>query len=399
MGTLWNTYAFYVLYAEIDQFNPSEYTLDYKTLSVMDKWLFSKLNSMVQTVDNNLENYRIPESARALQEFVDDMSNWYVRRGRERFWADGMEQDKINAYMTLYTALVTTAKAAAPLIPFMTEDIYQNLVVNIDKNAPESIHLCDYPVADEAMIDKQLEADMDEVLKIVVLGRAARNSANIKNRQPIGKMFIAAESELSEFYKEIIEDELNVKSAEFTQDVSSYTTYTFKPQLKTVGPKYGKQLGDIRNALGQLDGNAAWNELETSGVLSLELSSGKVELAKEDLLIEMTQQEGYQSESDGGITVVLDTKLDDALLEEGLVRELISKIQNMRKEAGFEVTDKIIVYNDNNEKIADILAKNADVIKHDVLAKHIILGETKGFVKDWNINGEIVTIGVEQSNS
>jgi isoleucyl-tRNA synthetase len=388
-----------VLYAEIDQFNPSEYTLDYKTLSVMDKWLLSKLNSMVQTVDNNLENYRIPESARALQEFVDDMSNWYVRRGRERFWADGMEQDKINAYMTLYTALVTTAKAAAPLIPFMTEDIYQNLVVNIDKNAPESIHLCDYPVADEAMIDKQLEADMDEVLKIVVLGRAARNSANIKNRQPIGKMFIAAESELSEFYKEIIEDELNVKSAEFTQDVSSYTTYTFKPQLKTVGPKYGKQLGDIRNALGQLDGNAAWNELETSGVLSLELSSGKVELAKEDLLIEMTQQEGYQSESDGGITVVLDTKLDDALLEEGLVRELISKIQNMRKEAGFEVTDKIIVYNDNNEKIADILAKNADVIKHDVLAKHIILGETKGFVKDWNINGEIVTIGVEQSNS
>ena len=399
MGTLWNTYAFYVLYAEIDQFNPMKYTLEYDKLSVMDKWLLSKLNTLIKTVDNNLENYRIPESARALQEFVDDMSNWYVRRCRERFWAKGMEQDKINAYMTLYTALVTVSKVAAPMIPFMTEDIYQNLVTNLDANAPESIHLCDYPVADEAMIDSALEQAMDEVLKIVVLGRAARNSANIKNRQPIGKMFIAADNELSDYYKQIIEDELNVKSAEFTQDVSSYTTYTFKPQLKTVGPKYGKQLGEIKQALAALDGNQAMAELNSNAKLTLALASGEVVLEKEDLLIEMTQQEGYQSESDGGVTVVLDTNLTEELIEEGLVRELISKIQNMRKEAGFEVTDKIIVYNDNNEKIADIMTKNADIIKQDVLAKNIILGETKGFVKDWNINGESVTIGVEQSNS
>lgn len=399
MGTLWNTYAFYVLYAEIDQFNPKEHQLEYDKLSVMDKWLLSKLNTLVQTVDEHLMNYRIPESARALQEFVDDMSNWYVRRGRERYWAKGMEQDKVNAYMTLYTALVTTAKVAAPLIPFMTEDIYQNLVVSLDTDAPESIHLCDYPVADAGMIDKQLEADMEEVLKVVVLGRAARNSANIKNRQPIGKMFIAAGHVLDDFYRNIIEDELNVKSAEFTQDVSSYTTYTFKPQLKTVGPKYGKQLGEIKQALAGLDGNAAMGELNNKGVLTLDCPSGKVELSKEDLLIDMTQQDGYQSEADGGITVVLDTNLTDELLEEGFVRELISKIQNMRKEAGFEVTDNIIVYNDNNEKVADVMTKNADVIKHDVLAKNIILGETKGFVKEWNINGEIVTLGVEQANN
>ena len=398
MSTLWNTYAFYVLYAEIDQFDPTKYTLEYDKLSVMDKWLLSKLNTMVQTVDNNLENYKIPESARALQEFVDDMSNWYVRRGRERYWAKGMEQDKINAYMTLYTALVTTAKAAAPMIPFMTEDIYQNLVKGFDESAPESIHLCDYPVVDEKMIDKQLEEDMDEVLKIVVLGRAARNNSAIKNRQPIGKMFISADKELSDYYVEIIESELNVKSAEFTQDVSSYTTYIFKPQLKTVGPKYGKQLNEIRQALTDIDGNGAMNELDTKGVLTLDCPGGQVELEKDDLLIEMTQQEGYQSESDGGITVVLDTNLTTELLEEGLVRELISKIQTMRKEADFEVTDKIVVYNDNNETIADVMAKHADEIKQDVMADMIILGETKGFVKDWNINGETVTIGVEKSN-
>ena len=399
LGTLWNTYAFYVLYAEIDQFDPLKHKLEYDKLSVMDKWLLSKLNTLIKTVDDNLSNYRIPESARALQEFVDDMSNWYVRRGRERYWAKGMEQDKVNAYMTLYTALVTTAKIAAPMIPFMTEDIYQNLVAGLDPKAPQSIHLCDYPVADESMINPKLEEDMDEVLKIVVLGRAARNSANIKNRQPIGKMFIAAEHALSDFYVEIIEDELNVKSAEFTQDVSSYTTYTFKPQLKTVGPKYGKQLGEIKQALAALNGNEAMSELNQKGAIILSLPSGAVTLEKADLLIEMTQQEGYQSEADGGVTVVLDTKLTEELLEEGLVRELISKIQNMRKEAGFEVTDNIIVYNDNNDRIADIMTKNADIIKHDVLAKNIILGETKGFVKDWNINGETVTIGVEQSNN
>lgn len=396
MGTLWNTYAFYVLYAEIDQFDPSKYTLDYDKLPVMDKWLLSKLNSCIKAVDDNLGSYKIPEAARAMQEFVDDMSNWYVRRSRERFWAKGMEQDKINAYMTLYTALVELIKAAAPMIPFMTEDIYQNLVRNIDKTAPESIHLCDFPEVKTEWIDAELEKDMDLVLKVVVLGRAARNGANIKNRQPIGTMLVKAETELPEFFKQIIEEELNVKEAIFTQDVSAFTTYSFKPQMRTVGPKYGKLLNGIRTALAEIDGNKAMNDLNTVGVLKLDIDGNPVELTMEDVLTEMTQKEGYVSETDNGITVVLDTNLTEELLEEGFVREVISKIQTMRKEADFEVMDHIRVSVAHNEKVAQIVQKNEQTIKEDVLADEVILGQANGYTKEWNINGEQVVLGVEK---
>ena len=396
MGTLWNTYAFYVLYANIDEFNPLNYTLEYDKLPVMDKWLLSKLYSVIGEVDNNLENYRIPEAARALQDFVDEMSNWYVRRSRERFWAKGMEQDKINAYMTLYTALVEISKAAAPMIPFMTEDIYQNLVRNIDKNAPESIHLCDFPTVKEEWIDKELEDNMERVLDIVVMGRACRNESNIKNRQPIGQMYVKAGFDLPDFYKDIIADELNVKNVEFTDDVRNFTTYVFKPQLKTVGPKYGKQLGVIKTYLAGLDGNAAMDELEAQGALKFIAGDVEVELTKEDLLIEMTQMEGYVSQNDHGITVVMDTNLTPELLEEGFVREIISKIQTMRKEAGFEVMDKINIYVDKNDKVIEILQRNKEEITSEVLANEVIFGKINGYCKEWNINGENVELGVEK---
>ncbi len=372
MGTLWNTYAFFVLYANIDHFDATKYTLEYDKLSVMDQWLLSKLNTLITTVDTHLDNYRIPESARALQEFVDDMSNWYVRRGRERFWAKGMEQDKINAYMTLYTALVTVSKLAAPLIPFMTEEIYLNLVRSIDKNAPESIHLCDYPVAEEGFINQQLEQDMEELLKIVVMGRACRNTANIKNRQPIGNMFIKADVTLGDFYKEIIAEELNVKNVTFSEDVREFTTYTFKPQLKTVGPKYGKQLGGIQKTLASLEGNKAMDELNEKGALVFMVQDVEVSLTKEDLLISMSQKDGYVSEADNKITVVLDTNLSEELLEEGFVYEVISKIQTMRKEADFEVTDKIKVYYEGTEKAEAVFAAHAEEIGGEVLALEVI---------------------------
>ena len=396
MSTLWNTYAFFVLYADIDNFDPTKYELNYDQLPVMDKWLLSRLNTTVQAVDNDLANYKIPEAARALQEFVDEMSNWYVRRSRERFWAKGMEQDKINAYMTLYHALVTIAKTAAPMIPFMTEDIYQNLVRSVDKDAPESIHLCDFPTVNEAWIDKDLEADMKELLEIVVLGRACRNTANIKNRQPIGTMYVKAEKKMSEFYTDIIADELNVKEVKFADDVESFISYSFKPQLRTVGPKYGKLLGGIRQALTDINGTAAMNELRSNGVLKLDINGNDVELTEEDLLIETAQTEGYVSESDGETSVVLDTNLTPELIEEGLVREIISKIQTMRKEAGFEVMDKIVVYAHGNDKIQDVMKTHEDEIKSEVLADEMVLGETDGYVKEWNINKEAVTMGVKK---
>ena len=396
MSTLWNTYAFFVLYADIDNFDPTKYELNYDQLPVMDKWLLSRLNTTVQAVDNDLANYKIPEAARALQEFVDEMSNWYVRRSRERFWAKGMEQDKINAYMTLYHALVTIAKTAAPMIPFMTEDIYQNLVRSVDKDTPESIHLCDFPTVNEAWIDKDLEADMKELLEIVVLGRACRNTANIKNRQPIGTMYVKAEKKMSEFYTDIIADELNVKEVKFADDVESFISYSFKPQLRTVGPKYGKLLGGIRQALTDINGTAAMNELRTNGVLKLDINGNDVELTEEDLLIETAQTEGYVSESDGETSVVLDTNLTPELIEEGFVREIISKIQTMRKEAGFEVMDKIVVYAHGNDKIQDVMKTHEDEIKSEVLADEMVLGETDGYVKEWNINKEAVTMGVKK---
>ena len=396
MGTLWNTYAFFVLYANIDNFDASKYTLDEKTLTVMDRWILSKLNSTVGAVDDNLANYRIPEAAKALQEFVDDLSNWYVRRSRERFWAKGMEQDKINAYMTLYTALVTISKAAAPMIPFMTEEIYRNLVCSVDKNAPESVHLCDFPKVDENLIDKELEASMEEILDIVVMGRAARNTANIKNRQPIGTMYVRAERPLDDMFKAVVADELNVKNVEFKDDLSDFTSYTFKPQLKTVGPKYGKLLNGIRTHLAELNGREAMKELENTGSLSFDIDGQNVVLSKEDLLIDTAQMEGYVTEEDNMVTVVLDTNLSQELIEEGFVREIISKVQTMRKEAGFEVMDKIVVYSAGNKKLEDLMKTYRDEILGDVMAADVRFDEMKGYTKEWNINGESVTLGVEK---
>ena len=397
MGTLWNTYAFFVLYANIDKFDATNYTLDYDKLPVMDKWLLSKLNTVVKTVDANLNDYKIPESARALQEFVDDMSNWYVRRGRERFWAKGMEQDKINAYMTLYTALVTICKTAAPMIPFMTEDIYRNLVCSIDKSAPESIHLCDFPSCNQAWIDEKLEKDMEQVLDIVVLGRACRNTANIKNRQPIQKMYVKSDESLSEFYTKIIKEELNVKEVEFKNDVREFTSYIFKPQLKTLGKRFGKQLNVLKEVLSNIDGNQSMDELNETGKLTITLEGVEEILEKEDLLIEASQKEGYVSDSDHGITVVLETNLTEELLEEGFVLELISKIQTMRKDAGFEVMDHIIISQSGNDKMKSILENNLETINTKVLADKIVFGEAQGYVKEWNINGEDVTLGVSKA--
>ena len=396
MGTLWNTYAFFVLYANIDEFDATKYTLEYEKLSVMDKWLLSKLNSAIKAVDEDLANYKIPEAAKALQSFVDDMSNWYVRRSRERFWAKGMEQDKINAYMTLYTALVTICKAAAPMIPFMTEDIYQNLVRSNDANAPESIHLCDFPVVNKDHIDKKLEEDMEDVLDAVVMGRACRNEAAIKNRQPISRMYIKSDFTLSEFYQEIIEDELNVKEVVFTDDVRDFTSYTFKPQLRTVGPKYGKQLGGIQKHLAALDGNAAMDELNADGALKFDVDGVAVELTKDDLLIDMAQKEGYVSQEDNRMTVVLDTNLTPELVEEGFVYEIISKIQTMRKESGFEVTDHIRVSINGNDKLSEIAQKNKEAISSKVLADELTSGMEYGVSKEWNINGENAVIAVER---
>lgn len=396
MGTLWNTYAFFVLYANIDEFDPTKYQLDYAQLPVMDKWLLSRMNTLIQNCDRFLNDYKIPETARALQDFVDDMSNWYVRRSRERFWAKGMEQDKINAYMTLYTALVNVSKLAAPMIPFMTEEIYQNLVRSVDASAPESVHLCDYPAADEAHIDRGLEAEMEHVLKLVVMGRACRNTANLKNRQPLARMFVKAPFGMPEYFSTIVAEELNVKKVEFTQDVREFTTYTFKPQMRTVGPKYGRLLNQIKQALLEVDGNATMDRLNEEGKISLDIDGNSVILETEDLLIEMSQKPGYVSENNGDVTVVLDSNLTPELVDEGFVRELISKIQTMRKEAGFQVTDHITVYHQGSEKLEQIFAGYEKEICSNVLADKVAAGEPEGYQKDWDINGESVSLGVKR---
>ncbi|MGL4345379.1 MAG: isoleucine--tRNA ligase [Cellulosilyticaceae bacterium] len=398
MGTFWNTYAFYVLYANIDNFDPTQYSLDYNTLGMMDKWVLSKLNSLTKSVDEHLENYRIFEASRAMQDFIDDVSNWYVRRSRERFWQSDMPQDKVNAYMTLHTVLSTLAKLAAPFVPFMAEEIYQNIVRSVDKEAPTSIHLCDFPVADETMIDTALEKHMDDVLKIVVLGRACRSESNIKNRQPIGKMHVGATEVLPAAFGEIIAEELNVKVVDFTDDASDFISYTFKPQMRTLGPKYGKVLNAIRTALTELDGTKAMDELNATGILKLAIGDETIELTKEDLLISTAQKEGFVAQSEGSFTVVLDTQLTDELIEEGFVREIISKIQTMRKEADFEVQDHILVAYKDNAKIADIMARNAAEIKSDVLANDVVEGSLEGgYEKAWKVNGEDVTLTVKRA--
>ena len=397
LGTLWNTYAFFTLYAEIDQFDATKYTLDYDKLPVMDKWLLSKLNSAVKAVDNNLENYRIPEAARALDDFVDEMSNWYVRCSRERFWAKGMEQDKINAYMTLYTALVTISKAAAPMVPFMTEEIYRNLVCSIDPSAPESIHLCDFPAVNEDYINTKLEDDMEEVLKIVVMGRAARNAANIKNRQPIGNMYVKAASVLDDVLVGIIENELNIKKITFTDDVSSFASYSFKPQLRTVGPKYGKHLGGIQKTLASLDGTKAMADLKANGAIEFEVDGTNIRLAEEDLLISTEEKDGFITEADNYVTVVLDTNLSEELLEEGYVLEVISKIQTMRKDSAFEVMDHIKVAVTGNDKLGKIVMDNKDSIATKVLADEITTEGQFANSKEWTVNGEKVTISLEKA--
>jgi isoleucyl-tRNA synthetase len=394
MGTLWNTYAFYILYANIDQFNPTKYTLDYDKLAPMDQWVLSRLHSVIQNVDKNLENYRITESARAIQEFIDDVSNWYVRRSRERFWQKDMTQDKINAFMTLYTVLSELVKVIAPFVPFMADEIYQNLVRKVDTKAPESVHMCDYPAVNEKYIDKELENNMELVLKTVVLGRAGRNTANIKNRQPIGKMFVKAAFELPEMFKDLVADELNVKDIIFTEDAKSFMQYKFKPQLRTLGPRYGKLVPQIAAVLNTLDGDEVMSRFQAGQTVAFEVEGTPVELAEADVLVEVTHKTGFVAESERDITVVLDTNLTPELIEEGFVREIISKVQTMRKEADFEVLDHIRVYYDGSEKINEIMGRNKSEISSDVLANEIIRGNAEGYSKEWNINGEKVNLTV-----
>ena len=395
MGTLWNTYAFYVLYANIDNFDATKYELEYDKLSVMDKWLLSRLNTLIKAVDNNLANYKVTETAKVLQDFVDELSNWYVRRSRERFWGKDMNQDKINAYMTLYTALTTVVKLAAPMVPFITESIYRNLVCSVDDKAPISVHLCDFPVANEAFIDTELEAEMELVLEIVVLGRAARNASNIKNRQPIGNMYVKADRQLDDFFKEIVASELNLKAVSFKDDMEEYLSYSFKPQFKVLGPKVGKQIGEVKAALAGINGHAAKAELESTGKLKLTLKSGEVELLPEDVDITMSQTEGFATQRYGNVTIALETTLSQELIEEGFVREIISKLQTMRKENGFQVVDHITVYAAGNDKLVDIMSRNEDFLKKVVLADKVVYGSTEGFVKEWNINGEAITLAVK----
>lgn len=399
LNTLWNTYSFFVLYANIDGFDASSYKLDVSSISLMDKWLLSRLYSTIKDIEANLDNLKILETAKTAQNFVEEMSNWYVRRCRNRFWAKGLEQDKINAYMTLYTALVEISKALAPMIPFMTEEIYQNLVRSVNSKAEESIHLCDFPTVREEYIDKELEENMKKVLNIVVLGRAARNEANIKNRQPIGKMFVnfAANNSLPEVYLEIVEDELNVKTVEIIDDIDKFSGYSFKPQLKTLGKRFGKRLNDLKEVLSKVDGAKVMKELKDTGKVTLNVTGVDEELSIDDLLYEATQVEGFETQSENGFTVVLDKHLTPELIKEGFIRELISKIQTMRKEAGFDVMDKITVYANGNNKLENLMNEEKSGILTDVMANDIVTGSIKGYNKKWNINGEELELGVEKN--
>lgn len=395
MGTLWNTYAFYVLYANIDEFDPTQYTLDYDQLSVMDRWVLSRLNTMVRTVDDCLGHYRVTEAAKALQSFVEELSNWYVRRCRSRFWAKGMEQDKVNAYLTLYTALVTTVKAAAPMVPFITESIYRNLVCSVDKNAPISVHLADFPTANEAWIDPALEDNMEVVLEVVTLGRAARNAANIKNRQPVGQMYVKAAHELPDFFVKIIEDELNIKEVIFRDDMSDFLAYHVKPNFHVLGPKVGKQMGAVKKALEASDGAAVKDALAGDGSYTLHLPDGDVTVTTEDVEVTVSQRDGYNCQSYGGVTVALSTTLTEVLIEEGFVREIISKVQTMRKECGLEVTDHIALDLSGNPRLVEIARRNEAFIREITLADSLSCDAPMGTSKEWNINGEKLMLSIK----
>ncbi len=393
MGTLWNTYAFYVMYADIDDFDPTKHELGLG--NVMDRWILSRLNTLVKNVCGYLDEYKLTEPSREMDKFVDDFSNWYIRRCRGRFWASGMEHDKVDAFMTLYTVLKTFCKLAAPFTPFMTETMYQNIVRSVDKEAPESVHLCAYPEADESLIDAELEKGMDIVLKAVVLGRSARNSAAIKNRQPIANMYVSGIEEPGEMFTELIEGELNIKKVSFGADATEYISYNVKPQLKTLGPKYGKLLGAIKVHLEQGDGLKIVNTVREKGVYTFDANGETIELLEEDMLIEPTHKPGFVVESGGGISVILETTLSDKLIEEGFVREMISKIQTMRKEAGFEVIDHIRLAVTGNEKLCGVVKRNAAEISAEVLADKI--EETlSGYEKQWDINGQTADFSVEK---
>lgn len=388
MGTLWNSYAFYVLYAGIDKFNPYDYSSEDAKLTIMDRWIISRLNSLIKTIDDNLENYRITESARAAEDFVDDLSNWYVRRSRERFWQKGMPGDKISAYMTLHTVLVELSKLLAPFIPFMSDEIYLNIVKGLENDAPDSVHMCDYPVSDPALIDKALEKNMDFALKVVTLGRACRNEANIKNRQPLATIYIDADFKMDNEFIDVVAEELNVKQVLYINNSTKFTTYKFKPQLKTLGPKYGKLIPEIGKYLAESDGDTLFNELKEQSSIEFNIRGTDIILSENDLLIETVQKEGYVSATENGLIITIDTNLSEGLIEEGFVREIISKVQTMRKDAGFEVQDRIVFGYGNNSRIAAIAEKYSKEIAGDILAKDISSEIDGGYVKKWNINGE-----------
>ena len=396
MGTFWNTYAFYILYADIDNFDPTRHKLVRENLTPMDRWILSRLNTLMGRVEAYLDDLKMTEAGREMQDFMDDLSNWYVRRCRERYWGKDMTADKEAAYMTLYTVLKTMALISAPFTPFMSETMYQNMVRTVDKSAPESIHLCDWPHKDESFIDPELEANMAAVLDIVVLGRSARNAANIKNRQPVASMYVQGKA-LPDMYVSIIADELNVKEVRFVDDASSFISYRVKPQLKTLGPRYGKLLPKINQYLaGEGVGNAVVAAHNRGESYSFDIDGTEISLAAEDVLVSTEENAGFVTVTEHDLSVVLDTNLTPELIEEGFVREIVSKVQTMRKEAGFEVTDHIVLSHHGNSLIESIFAKHGAEIAADTLADSIKLGSA-GYVKDWDINGESVTLGVEKS--
>ncbi|MBR5230615.1 MAG: class I tRNA ligase family protein [Clostridia bacterium] len=396
MGTLWNTYYFYVLYADIDQFDPTKHDLKKAQLSLMDKWILSRLNTLIKGVDDDLEHFRITEATRKLTDFVDVLSNWYIRLGRDRFWGKGMEGDKEAAFITLYTVLESLTRLIAPFVPFMAESMYQNIVRTVNPDAPESVHLCDYPVCDETMIDESVERQMADVETVVVLGRSCRNLSNMKVRQPLQNLYISG-ADFGEEYKHLVEDELNVKNVEFIQNAGQFVSYDLKPNFFTLKARYGRFLGRMRGEMQKLDGAAVVAAFDKGETVTFTIDDTEIVLTKEDVLVEAVKKEGFTSQVEGALTVVLDTNLTEELIEEGYAREFVSKVQSMRKDAGFDVTDRIAITCSCGDKLMKALEKGRDIILSGVLADSLTLGEAAGeAVKEWDINGESATIGVKR---